>query len=105
MAPTDAVIDELTPLLEQGDMVIDGGNAHYDRHPPPRGGLRDHGLHFVGDGHLRRRGGRAQRAASIMPGGSEESYEHLGPVLESIAAKVDGSPAACTSGPTAPATS
>ncbi|MBB5955826.1 6-phosphogluconate dehydrogenase [Saccharothrix tamanrassetensis] len=97
-APTDAVIDELVPLLEPGDMVIDGGNAHYADTRRREAALREAGLHFVGAGISGGEEG-ALNGPSIMPGGSAESYRHLGPVLESIAAEVDGVPCCVHVGP------
>ncbi|HWO61306.1 MAG TPA: NADP-dependent phosphogluconate dehydrogenase, partial [Umezawaea sp.] len=97
-APTDAVIDELTPLLDEGDMVIDGGNAHYADTRRREAALREKGLHFVGAGISGGEEG-ALNGPSIMPGGSKESYVHLGPVLESIAAVVDGTPCCVHVGP------
>ncbi|RKT73302.1 6-phosphogluconate dehydrogenase [Saccharothrix variisporea] len=97
-APTDAVIDELVPLLEPGDMVIDGGNAHYADTRRREAALREAGLHFVGTGISGGEEG-ALNGPSIMPGGSKESYQHLGPVLEAIAAKVDGVPCCVHVGP------
>ena len=89
--PTDAVIDELIPLLDEGDIVVDGGNAHFEDTRRRERKLREHGLHFVGAGIS---GGEvgALEGPSIMPGGSTESYAALGPILESIAAQVDGEP-------------
>ena len=49
-AATDAVIDELVPLLETGDIIIDGGNAHFADTRRREKALREHGLHFVGTG-------------------------------------------------------
>ncbi len=90
-APTDAVINELVPLLEPGDVVVDGGNAHFTDTRRREAALREHGLHFVGTGVSGGEEG-ALNGPSIMPGGSAESYASLGPILESIAAKVDGTP-------------
>ena len=88
---TDAVVDQLVPLLEEGDILVDGGNAHYADTRRREERLRGLGLHFVGAGIS---GGEvgALEGPSIMPGGSLESYEALGPILESIAAQVDGDP-------------
>ncbi|RKT56797.1 NADP-dependent phosphogluconate dehydrogenase [Saccharothrix australiensis] len=97
-APTDAVIDELVPLLEPGDMVIDGGNAHYADTRRREAALREAGLHFVGAGISGGEEG-ALNGPSIMPGGSAESYRHVGPVLEAIAAKVDDVPCCVHVGP------
>jgi 6-phosphogluconate dehydrogenase len=96
--PTDAVIDELVPLLEEGDIVVDGGNAHFEDTRKREARLREHGLHFVGTGIS---GGEvgALEGPSIMPGGSKESYAALGPILESIAAQVEGEPCCAWMGP------
>ncbi|GAA3864308.1 NADP-dependent phosphogluconate dehydrogenase [Saccharothrix violaceirubra] len=96
--PTDAVIDELAPLLGPGDMVIDGGNAHFADTRRREAALRERGLHFVGAGISGGEEG-ALNGPSIMPGGSAESYKHVGPVLESIAAQVDGVPCCVHVGP------
>ena len=95
---TDAVIDDLIPLLEEGDIVIDAGNAHFPDTIRREAQLREHGLHFVGTGVSGGEEG-ALNGPSIMPGGSRESYESLGPLLESIAAKVDGEPCCTYVGP------
>src|SRR5918997_381519 len=91
---TDAVIDELIPLLEEGDIVIDAGNAHFPDTIRREAQLAELGLHFVGTGVSGGEEG-ALNGPSIMPGGSRKSYESLGPLLESISAKVDGEPC-CT---------
>jgi 6-phosphogluconate dehydrogenase len=93
-APTDAVIDELVPLLDEGDVVIDGGNAHYTDTIRRTADLTTRGLHFVGCGVSGGEEG-ALLGPSIMPGGSVEAYALVGPLLESIAAVVDGTPC-CT---------
>ena len=92
--PTDATIDALVPLLEKGDIVVDGGNSFFQDTRRREQRLRDLGLHFVGAGIS---GGEvgALEGPSIMPGGSPESYEALGPILERIAADVNGE-ACCT---------
>jgi len=95
---TDAVIDEFAPLLEQGDMIIDGGNAHFLDTRRREAALRERGLHFVGMGVSGGEEG-ALNGPSIMPGGSAESYQSLGPMLENISAKVDGTPCAMHVGP------
>ncbi len=96
-AGTDAVIDSLVPLLDEGDIVVDGGNAYYEDTRRREAALREHGLHFVGAGIS---GGEvgALEGPSIMPGGSPESYAALGPILEDISAKVDGAPCAAYMG-------
>lgn len=92
--PTDAVIEEFAPLLEPGDMIIDGGNAHFADTRRREQSLRQRGIHFVGSGVSGGEEG-ALHGPSIMPGGSAESYEVLGPMLEKISAHVDGDPC-CT---------
>ncbi|GAA4937317.1 NADP-dependent phosphogluconate dehydrogenase [Actinoplanes utahensis] len=95
---TDAVIDEFAPLLEEGDMLIDAGNAHYADTRRREAALKAKGLHFVGAGVSGGEEG-ALHGPSIMPGGPKESYEALGPLLEDIAAKVDGEPCCVHVGP------
>ena len=96
--PTDAVIDELVPLLDEGDIIVDCGNAHYVDTRRREAALREHGLHFVGCGVSGGEEG-ALLGPSIMPGGSTESYRKLGPIFESIAAQVDGTPCCVHVGP------
>ena len=96
--PTDAVIEELTPLLDEGDIVIDCGNAHFADTRRREATLREHGIHFVGCGVSGGEEG-ALLGPSIMPGGSAQSYEKLGPIFESIAAQVDGTPCCVHVGP------
>ena len=95
---TDAVIDEFAPLLEEGDMIIDGGNAHFHDTRRREAKLKEQGLHFVGMGVSGGEEG-ALNGPSIMPGGSQESYASLGPMLETIAAHVDGTPCCTHIGP------
>jgi 6-phosphogluconate dehydrogenase len=90
-AGTDAVIESLIPYLEAGDIVVDGGNAHYQDTRRRETTLREHGLLFVGAGISGGEEG-ALLGPSIMPGGSPEAYAALGPLLEEISAKVDGEP-------------
>ncbi|MFJ3725623.1 NADP-dependent phosphogluconate dehydrogenase [Streptomyces sp. NPDC090045] len=93
--PTDAVIREFAPLLEEGDVIIDGGNAHFEDTRRRERELREQGIHFVGVGISGGEEG-ALLGPSIMPGGSQESWASLGPLLEKISAKAaDGTP--CTS--------
>jgi 6-phosphogluconate dehydrogenase len=97
-AATDAVIDEFAPLLEPGDMLIDGGNAHFHDTRRREAALRQRNLHFVGMGVSGGEEG-ALHGPSIMPGGSNESYQALGPMLETISAHVDGIPCCTHIGP------
>jgi 6-phosphogluconate dehydrogenase len=96
--PTDEVIGELVPLLDEGDIVIDCGNAHYTDTRRREADLRGRSLHFVGSGVSGGEEG-ALHGPSIMPGGSAESYLTLGPMFETIAAKVDGTPCCVHVGP------
>src|SRR5215203_3189354 len=95
---TDAVVDELAAQLEPGDMILDGGNAHFDDTRRRETALRELGLQFVGTGIS---GGEvgALEGPSIMPGGSDEAYAAVGPLLETIAAHVDGTPCCTHVGP------
>ncbi|WP_067171949.1 NADP-dependent phosphogluconate dehydrogenase [Microtetraspora niveoalba] len=95
---TDAVIEELAACMEPGDMIIDGGNAHFLDTRRREAALRERGLHFVGTGISGGEEG-ALHGPSIMPGGAAEAYETLGPLLEDIAAKVDGTPCCVHVGP------
>jgi 6-phosphogluconate dehydrogenase len=95
---TDAVVDELVPLLEEGDIVVDAGNAHFEDTLRRQQALERNGLHFVGMGVS---GGEvgALEGPSIMVGGSAHAYERLGPIVEDIAAQVHGTPCATHVGP------
>ncbi|MGH3150952.1 MAG: NAD(P)-binding domain-containing protein, partial [Streptosporangiaceae bacterium] len=97
-AATDAVIDEFAPLLEPGDMLIDGGNSHFHDTRRREAALRQKNLHFVGMGVSGGEEG-ALLGPSIMPGGSAESYQALGAMLETISAHVDGIPCCTHIGP------
>ena len=90
-APVDAVINDLVPLLDEGDIVIDAGNSFYEETRRREETLREKGLHFVGVGVSGGEEG-ALNGPSIMPGGSQESYRTLGPMLEKIAADYHGEP-------------
>ncbi|NLT27380.1 MAG: NADP-dependent phosphogluconate dehydrogenase [Microbacteriaceae bacterium] len=92
-AGTDAVIDQLCEAFEPGDIIVDGGNALYTDTIRREAAVRAKGLHFVGAGISGGEEG-ALHGPSIMPGGPAESYETLGPILESIAARApeDGTP-------------
>ena len=96
--PTDAVINELADAMEEGDIIIDGGNALYTDTIRREKAIRERGLHFVGAGISGGEEG-ALNGPSIMPGGSEQSYRDLGPMLETIAAEVDGTPCCTHVGP------
>ncbi len=89
--PTDEVIDDLVPLLEPGDIVIDGGNAHFQDTRRRETALREHDLRYVGCGVSGGEEG-ALNGPSLMPGGPRDAYEVVAPLLDAIAAVVDGIP-------------
>lgn len=90
--PVDAVIDQLLPLLDKGDIIIDGGNSHFPDSIRRTKELEDKGFLYVGTGVSGGEEG-ALKGPSIMPGGSPAAWEHVKPIFQSIAAKVeDGSP-------------
>lgn len=89
--PVDDVIASLLPLLERGDVIIDGGNSHYTDTLRRVQSLEGTGVSFMGMGVSGGEQG-ARTGPSMMPGGNKEAYLHLKPVLESIAAKVNGEP-------------
>jgi 6-phosphogluconate dehydrogenase len=88
---TDAVIDELTKVFEPGDIIVDGGNAFFKDTIRRGQAIADTGIDFVGTGISGGEEG-ALHGPSIMPGGSDESWRTLGPILESIAAVAEGEP-------------
>lgn len=89
--PTDAVIDELVSVFEPGDIIVDGGNALFTDTIAREQRVRETGIHFVGCGISGGEEG-ALNGPSLMPGGTEESYATLGPILERIAAVAEGEP-------------
>jgi 6-phosphogluconate dehydrogenase len=91
--PVDAVLGNITPLLSKGDIVIDAGNSYFEDTNRRISELASKDLHFVGMGVSGGEKG-ARKGPSIMPGGDLEAFKLLKPMLESIAAKVDGE--ACT---------
>ncbi|MDF2828168.1 MAG: 6-phosphogluconate dehydrogenase, decarboxylating [Mycobacterium sp.] len=96
--PTDAVINELADAMEEGDIIIDGGNSLFTDTIRREKAIRERGLHYVGAGISGGEEG-ALNGPSIMPGGPKESYESLGPLLEEISAHVDGVPCCTHIGP------
>ena len=88
----DAVLDELAPLLEPGDILIDGGNTHYPDSTRRTRALKEKGLLFVVTGVSGGEEG-ALKGPSIMPGGNPDAWEAVKPIFQAIAAKVgDGTP-------------
>lgn len=96
--PTDEVVDELAPLLDSGDILVDAGNAHFEDTRRRQAALAERGLHFVGSGVSGGEEG-ALEGPSIMPGGSQQAYGELEPFLSGIAADVDGTPCVAHIGP------
>jgi 6-phosphogluconate dehydrogenase len=94
----DAVIDELAPHLEPGDVLIDGGNSWFEDTRRRERDLAERGLHFLGTGISGGEEG-ALNGPSIMPGGSKEAYAAVEHVLTAVAAKVDGVPCCVYVGP------
>ncbi len=94
----DSVIDELVPVLDKGDLIIDGGNSHYtdtNRHAKY---LEEKGIHFLGTGISGGEEG-ARRGPSMMPGGPKEAYKVVQPIFEAAAAKVNDEPCVTYLGP------
>src|ERR1700755_177249 len=97
-APVDAVIGQLTPFLEKGDVIIDGGNSLFTDTQRRCKDLEGKGIHFVGCGVSGGEEG-ALKGPSLMPGGSRESWEIIAPIFRKIAAQVDGEPCCRYMGP------
>ncbi|MBG9448741.1 6-phosphogluconate dehydrogenase [Cytobacillus firmus] len=91
--PTDATIEQLKPLLDKGDILIDGGNTFFVDTQRRNKELNELGIHFIGTGVSGGEEG-ALKGPSIMPGGQKEAYELVAPIFQDIAAKVNGE--ACT---------
>ncbi|MFN2137583.1 MAG: decarboxylating NADP(+)-dependent phosphogluconate dehydrogenase [Candidatus Promineifilaceae bacterium] len=90
--PVDAMIEQLIPLLEPGDIIIDGGNSHFPDTTRRMRELAEKGILFIGTGVSGGEEG-ARHGPSIMPGGSPEAWPYVKPIFQSIAAKVaDGTP-------------
>ncbi len=98
--PTDAVINELLPLLDKGDVLIDGGNTNFHDTMARNAKLDKSGINFIGMGVS---GGElgALQGPSLMPGGQKEAYDLVEPILTKIAAKApsDGEPCVTYIGP------
>ena len=96
--PVDIVIGEIAPLLERGDVLIDGGNSLFTDTQRRGKELEEKGIHFVGMGVSGGEEG-ALKGPSLMPGGSRESWEIIAPIFRKIAAQVDGEPCCRYMGP------
>ncbi|MFL6538152.1 MAG: NADP-dependent phosphogluconate dehydrogenase [Chthoniobacterales bacterium] len=97
-APVDAVIQQLVPLLDKGDVIIDGGNSLFTDTQRRFKDLEGKGLHYVGMGVSGGEEG-ALKGPSLMPGGSRASWEIIKPIFTKIAAQVDGEPCCRYMGP------
>ncbi|WP_115726901.1 NADP-dependent phosphogluconate dehydrogenase [Actinomyces culturomici] len=97
-AATDAVIDELAARMEPGDIIVDCGNTLFHDTRRRESALRERGLHFVGVGVSGGEEG-ALLGPSIMPGGSVEAYDRLGPMFEAISAHIGDEPCCTHIGP------
>lgn len=94
----DSVITSLLPHLESGDIIMDGGNSHYEDTERRYDELKSKGFSYVGIGIS---GGEvgALKGPSIMPGGDKDAYEKVAPILTKIAAKVNAAPCCTYIGP------
>ncbi|MHA0858212.1 NADP-dependent phosphogluconate dehydrogenase [Paenibacillus sp. CMAA1364] len=95
---TDATIEQLLPYLDQGDIIIDGGNAYFPDTVRRSKDLEDKGFRFIGAGVSGGEEG-ALKGPSIMPGGQESAYQLVEPILTSISAKIDGEACSTYIGP------
>lgn len=89
--PVDAFIAKILPFLDQGDIIIDGGNSHFPDTIRRTRQVEEKGMLYIGTGVSGGEEG-ALKGPSIMPGGSAEAWPHIKPIFQSIAAKVDGIP-------------
>ena len=97
-APVDSVMGQLKPLLDEGDIVVDGGNSWYEDTRRREQDFADAGLRFFGAGVSGGEEG-ARHGPSLMPGGDKQAYEHIRPVFEAIAAKTDSGACVAYVGP------
>lgn len=96
--PVDAVIDQLLPHLAAGDLIMDGGNSHYEDTAARAERLRAKGIAYLGVGVSGGEEG-ARHGPSLMPGGDEAAYRRVQPIFEAAAAQVDGDPCVTFLGP------
>ena len=96
--PVDMTLEKLAPLMEAGDIVIDGGNSWFKDTQRREKALRQKNLNFFGMGVSGGEDG-ARHGPSLMPGGAPDAYEHMKAVLQSIAAKTDSGPCVTYVGP------
>ena len=96
--PVDDVISQLKPYLDPGDIIIDGGNSWFKDTQRRERELKAEGFNFIGSGVSGGESG-ALWGPSLMPGGDKQAYEHVRPIWEAIAAKVDDGPCVTYIGP------
>jgi len=96
--PVDEMLERLAPLLDPGDVVIDGGNSFFRDTQRREAAMRERGVHFVGMGVSGGEEG-ARHGPSLMPGGARAAYDLLRPLLEAIAAKTESGPCVTYVGP------
>jgi 6-phosphogluconate dehydrogenase len=96
--PVDMTVERVKPLLEEGDILIDGGNSYFKDTQRREEALRKDGLRFIGSGVSGGEEG-ARHGPSLMPGGAREAYEQIRPIFEAIAAKTDSGPCVTYVGP------
>ncbi|KAH9495103.1 hypothetical protein Btru_018165 [Bulinus truncatus] len=94
----DSFIDSLVPLLEKGDIIIDGGNSEYRDSIRRCKALKEKGIHFIGSGVSGGEEG-ARYGPSLMPGGAEEAWPAVKDIFQSISAKADNEPCCDWVGP------
>lgn len=87
----DFVLEDLKPHLQEGDLIIDGGNSHFSDTDRRQAALLEQGIHFIGLGISGGAEG-ARRGPSMMPGGNAAAYQNISAILEAVSAKVDGDP-------------
>jgi 6-phosphogluconate dehydrogenase len=97
-SPVDQVAAQLKPHLDKGDIIIDGGNSYFEDTRRREAELKADGIYFVGSGVSGGEQG-ALWGPSLMPGGDPAAYEHIRPIWEAIAAKVDDGPCVTYVGP------
>ncbi len=93
-AAVDAVIEQRLPLLDKGDIIIDGGNSHFPDTERRHKLVTSQGMYYIGTGVSGGEEG-ARFGPSIMPGGSPEAWPHVKPIFQAIAAKVEGGEPCC----------
>ena len=92
--PVDDYIEKLIPLLEEGDIIIDGGNSHFPDTMRRTAYVESKGLLYIGSGVSGGEEG-ALKGPSMMPGGSPAAWPHVKPIFQAICAKVDNGDACC----------